>query len=118
MAIDRIPPGLIPSSGSHTFTEDSIPDALQKEHKLAAGHWGVLHVFEGSLNFVDIGSGEQRTVSAPDLVTIHPRGTASGGSGRPRKLPGRLLQGAGCGLLNVDTRGVRRTGRSEQLRSV
>ena len=72
MAIDRIPPGLIPSSGSHTFTEDSIPDALQKEHKLAAGHWGVLHVFEGSLNFVDIGSGEQRTVSAPDLVTIHP----------------------------------------------
>ena len=72
MAIDRIPPGLIPSSGSHTFTEDTIPEALQKEHKLAAGHWGVLHVFEGSLSFVDIGSGEQRTVSAPDLVTIHP----------------------------------------------
>ena len=72
MAIDRIPPGLIPSSGSHTFTEDTIPEALQKEHKLAAGHWGVLHVFEGSLNFVDIASGEQRTVSAPDLVTIHP----------------------------------------------
>ena len=72
MAIDRIPPGLIPSSGSHTFTEDTIPEALQKEHKLAAGHWGVLHVFEGSLNFVAIASGEQRTVSAPDLVTIHP----------------------------------------------
>ena len=72
MAIDRIPPGLIPSSGSIAFTEGSIPDALQKEHKLAAGHWGVLHVFEGSLNFVDIASGEQRAVSAPDLVTIHP----------------------------------------------
>ena len=72
MAIDRIPLGLIPSSGSIAFTEGSIPDALQKEHKLAAGHWGVLHVFEGSLNFVDIGSGEQRSVSAPDLVTIHP----------------------------------------------
>ena len=72
MAIDRIPPGLIPSSGSHTFTEDTIPEALQKEHKLAAGHWGVLHVFEGSLNFVDIGSGKQITVLAPDLVTIHP----------------------------------------------
>ena len=72
MAIDRIPPGLIPSSGSIAFKEDSIPNALQKEHKLAAGHWGVLHVFEGSLNFVDIGSGEQRSVSAPDLVTIHP----------------------------------------------
>ena len=72
MAIDRIPPGLIPTSGSIAFTKDSIPDALQKEHKLAAGHWGVLHVFEGSLNFVDIASGEQRTVSAPDLVTIHP----------------------------------------------
>ena len=72
MAVDRIPSGLIPSSGSIAFTNDTIPDALQKEHKLAAGHWGVLHVFEGSLNFVDIGSGDQRTVSAPDLVTIHP----------------------------------------------
>ena len=72
MAIDRIPPGLIPSSGSNTFTEDTIPEALQKEHKLAAGHWGVLHVFEGSLRFTDLASGEQRTVSAPELVTIHP----------------------------------------------
>lgn len=72
MAIDRIPPDLIPSTGSHVFTQDTIPDALKREHQLAAGHWGVLHVFEGSLKFVDIASGEERTVEAPDLVTIHP----------------------------------------------
>ena len=72
MAIDRIPPDLIPSSGSHVFTQDTIPEALQKEHKLASGHWGVLHVFEGSLKFVDVASGEERTLTAPDLVTIHP----------------------------------------------
>ena len=40
MAIDRIPPDLIPSSGSHVFTQDTIPEALQKEHKLVSGHWG------------------------------------------------------------------------------
>lgn len=72
MAIDRIPPGLVPTGGSIAFTEDSIPDALQKEHKLAAGNWGVLHVFEGNVVFVDAGSGEESTVSAPGLVTIHP----------------------------------------------
>ena len=72
MAIDRIPLDLIPSGGSHAFTQDTIPEALKKEHQLAAGHWGVLHVFEGSLKFIDIASGEERTIKAPDLVTIHP----------------------------------------------
>lgn len=72
MAIDRIPPDLIPSSGSHVFTQDTVPEGLKKEHKLASGHWGVLHVFEGSLKIVDIESGQERTLVAPDLVTIHP----------------------------------------------
>ena len=70
---ERIPHGLIPASGSLLFTEDSIPDALLREHVLGEGHWGVLHVFEGSIEFVDLITGETRTVPAPDLVTIRPR---------------------------------------------
>lgn len=73
MAIDRIPSGLIPSSGSLNFTRDTIPDALRREHELGAGHWGVLHVFEGELRFADLATGRERAVSAPDLVTIHPQ---------------------------------------------
>ena len=72
MALDRIPPDLIPSGCSNAFTQETIPEALQKKHELAAGHWGVLHVFEGNLKFVDIANGNERTVEAPDLVTIHP----------------------------------------------
>ncbi len=68
MAVDRIPTDLIPSSGSHVFTQDTIPEALKKEHKLASGHWGVLHVFEGSLKFVDIASGKERTIEAPNWL--------------------------------------------------
>ena len=53
MATDRLPPGLAPSSGSLNFTEDTVPTALQQEHRLAPRRWGVLHVFEGSVRFVN-----------------------------------------------------------------
>ena len=45
------PDGLTPSRQSPVFTEDTLPTALQAEHTLAAGHWGVLNVLEGSLRF-------------------------------------------------------------------
>ncbi len=73
MVSDRMPPGLVPSSGSLNFTQDSIPEALQCEHALGPGHWGVLHVFEGRLRFVDLASDDDRVVLAPDLITIHPQ---------------------------------------------
>ena len=66
------PDGLIPSRSSPTFTEDTLPAALQAEHTLAPGHWTVLNVLEGSLRFVNLETGEERLISAPDLVTIHP----------------------------------------------
>ena len=72
MIMDKIPAGLVPSSGSFIFTEDTIPAALQREHTLAPGHWGVLHVFEGSIRFVDLETAVERVVTAPDLITIHP----------------------------------------------
>ena len=67
-----------PSRPSHcsrripTFTEDTLPAALQAEHTLATGHWAVLNVLEGSLRFVNLQTGEARLISAPNLVTIHP----------------------------------------------
>lgn len=73
MALDRIPSGLVPSSGSLNFTEATVPGALQSEHMLAVGRWGVLHVLEGNLRYVDLEAGEESTVSAPDLITIHPQ---------------------------------------------
>ena len=67
-----IPSNLVPSGSSAIFTEETIPGALQREHKLAEGTWGVLHVFEGKIRFVDLESLQEKIISAPDQVTIHP----------------------------------------------
>ena len=72
MKADSIPPGLVPAGGSLNFTRETIPDALQQEHTLASGRWGVLHVLEGSILFVDLTTGNERLAEAPDLVIIHP----------------------------------------------
>ena len=73
MTIEGMPSGLVPSGRSLEFTSDTLPEALQKEHALADGRWGVLHVLEGSLVFVDLASGNERVVAAPDSVVIQPR---------------------------------------------
>ncbi len=66
------PPNLVPSGSSRIFTEETIPDALQQEHKLAEGTWGVLQVLEGGIRFIDLESLLERIISAPDHITIHP----------------------------------------------
>ena len=72
MDVDRIPAGLVPAGGSLNFTRETIPEALQREHSLGAGHWGVLHVFDGRLLFIDLATGRERMVEAPGLVIIRP----------------------------------------------
>ncbi len=69
----QLPDGLVPSRASPIFTQDTLPDALQREHALAPGHWGVLNVLEGSLRFVNLETRKTRTISAPGRVTIHPQ---------------------------------------------
>ena len=88
MAIDRLPPGLAPSSGSLNLTEDTVPAALQQEHRLAPGRWGVLHVFEGSVRFVNLETGDEHDVSAPDLIIIHPQVPHKPAPHGPIALPG------------------------------
>jgi tellurite resistance-related uncharacterized protein/hemoglobin-like flavoprotein len=73
MVVDRIPPGLLPSSSSPVFTHETAPDALKRQHMLGRGHWGVLHVLRGHLGFVDLESGAERVVSADDTVVIRPQ---------------------------------------------
>ena len=73
MTIEGMPSGLVPSGRSLEFTSDTLPEALQREHALADGRWGVLQVLEGSLTFIDLASGNERHVVAPDHVVIQPR---------------------------------------------
>ena len=72
MTTERLPQGLIPSGGSLAFNEETIPDAFKAEHQLGPGRWGVLHVFHGTLRYVNLETGSEQDVNAPDLVIIHP----------------------------------------------
>ena len=67
-----MPPDLVPSGSTPMFTEQTIPDGLLKEHKLAEGTWGSLRVLEGRIRFTDLETDEERLIAAPDDVTIHP----------------------------------------------
>ncbi len=72
MTDNRLPPGLVATSGSLIFTEDTIPEALRESHALAPGRWGILHIFEGKVGFVNLESGEETDVSAPEHIIIPP----------------------------------------------
>ena len=72
MEYEELPAGLVPSGGTPEFTESTIPEALQREHALGPGRWGVLQVLEGSLRFVDMAKGGERVLKASDRVVIHP----------------------------------------------
>ena len=73
MTPEGVPFSLVPTGQSLEFTRDTLPEALQKEHALADGRWGILHVLEGSLVFVDIAGGDERLVEAPGRVVIAPQ---------------------------------------------
>ena len=72
MADTAVPSNFVPSGGTPIFTEESVPDAPQREHKLAEGTWGVLRVIGGKIRFVDLESFQEKIISAPDQVTILP----------------------------------------------
>ncbi len=73
MTNDPIPAGLVPTGSSPIFSQDSIPEALQREHALAKNRWGILHVLTGRVEFEDLATGAVKKVRAPDLITIRPR---------------------------------------------
>ncbi len=68
----RLPDNVVPSGGSLNFTTDTIPEPFEMEHQLAKGRWGVLHVFEGLVQYVELDTGLDVDIIAPDLVVIPP----------------------------------------------
>ena len=69
---DGLPDGLIRVGGTPEFTQDTIPDGLRAAHALAPGRWGLLHVLEGRLVFVDEVTGADEVMTAPDSRAILP----------------------------------------------
>ena len=55
-----------------TFTAETVPAGLQREHHLAPGRWGRLRVDEGALTFVVEATGESRRLTAGESQVIEP----------------------------------------------
>ena len=70
--MEKLPEGLAPAGQSRTFDASTVPEALTHEHALAPGRWGTLHILEGSVFFIDLRTGIEREVNAPDQVVIAP----------------------------------------------
>jgi len=47
----RLPEGLEPYSRTATFTEETIPAGLRKDHTTKAGSWGLIRVEQGVLRY-------------------------------------------------------------------
>lgn len=68
----RLPDGLALARTTPTFTADTVPAGLLKDHKIASGVWGRLRVFEGTVTFVSDETGESRRLAAGDSQVIEP----------------------------------------------
>jgi tellurite resistance-related uncharacterized protein len=47
----ELPEGLEPYSRTATFTQDTVPAGLRKDHTTKAGSWGLIRVHEGALRY-------------------------------------------------------------------
>jgi tellurite resistance-related uncharacterized protein len=48
---ERLPDGLEPYSRTATFTQETVPAGLLKDHSTKVGSWGLIHVEEGVLRY-------------------------------------------------------------------
>jgi len=72
MMHESLPEGLVPAGASRTFDETSVPEALQQEHALAPGRWGLLQLLGGQVTFEDLADNVEHVFSAPATVVIAP----------------------------------------------
>lgn len=62
----RLPANLALYKRTKVFTTETLPDALQKEHRTAAGTWGKINVLKGSLEYAILGRDPERHLLRPE----------------------------------------------------
>lgn len=70
-----LPGGLTLQRTTAVFDASTVPPGLLREHRIAAGVWGVVRVREGSLHFVwEVADADPATVelSAGDAIVVPP----------------------------------------------
>lgn len=67
-----LPPGLTARRRTPSFTEQSVPAALLKDHSTKAGVWGVLHVEAGRLKYTVPSEGWELEIPQGETAIIRP----------------------------------------------
>lgn len=71
--LTNLPEGLIKYSESPKFDQDTLPLALQKEHRTKSGCWAKAVISEGSINYVLENKPEEVfTLTAGQFAIIEP----------------------------------------------
>ena len=67
-----LPPGAEPYKRTATFSEDSVPQALLKDHSTKEGAWGLIHVESGELRYLITDPRRQasETIVTPDAPAV------------------------------------------------
>lgn len=63
----------VPYATSPVFDEQSLPDALRKEHRTKDGTWGLLRVLEGEVDLVFLNPHRDQRVTPDDPAPIPPQ---------------------------------------------
>lgn len=77
-----LPPGLVAYSRSPEFDQDTLPNALQRNHSTKTGTWALIHVVEGKLLYRTHGPasetvlepGQPGVVRPEQVHDVHPIG--------------------------------------------
>jgi tellurite resistance-related uncharacterized protein len=64
-----------PYKSTPVFDEESLPDAIRKEHRTKAGTWGLLRVLEGTVKLVFVAPHRELAVDADRPAVIPPQET-------------------------------------------
>lgn len=67
-----LPDGVELARTTPTFTADTVPAGLLRDHKIAPGVWGRLRVLAGTVTFVSDETGESRHLSEGEAQVIEP----------------------------------------------
>lgn len=67
-----LPPGLTVGRRTPSFTEQTIPAALLKDHSTKAGVWGVIHVELGQLQYKLPSEGREVEIQQGETAIIRP----------------------------------------------
>ncbi|MEM7213575.1 MAG: DUF1971 domain-containing protein [Pseudomonadota bacterium] len=70
--MEKPPANTAPYRRTDTFTPQTVPVGLLRDHKTRAGTWGVIHVLSGELQFRVASTGGQTTLTPGMTGLVEP----------------------------------------------